>query len=165
MTVSQVVFIVLSIVALSGAVIAVTNRNLFRSALALVLSFIGIAGFYILLEAELLAMFQLLVYVGAISILIIFAVMLSRRMMADDVRARNEQWLGALLATVALFAVLAFILISVAWPTVTADAPADAISQLGEALVNPEGYVLVFEVASVLLLAALVGAIVIARER
>jgi NADH-quinone oxidoreductase subunit J len=165
MTVSHVVFIVLSFVALFGAVIAVTNRNLFRAALALVLSFIGVAGFYILLEAELLAMFQLLVYVGAISILIIFAVMLSRRMMSDDVKTRNEQWLGAILATVALFAVLAFILLSVAWPTATVDAPEAAIRQLGEALVDPEGYVLVFEVASVLLLAALVGAIVIARER
>jgi len=91
--------------------------------------------------------------------------MLSRRMMSDDVQARNEQWLGALLAAVALFAVLVFVLLSVAWPTVTADAPSDAISQLGQALVDPEGYVLVFEVASILLLAALVGAIVIARER
>jgi NADH-quinone oxidoreductase subunit J len=88
---SQVIFIILSAVALIGAVGVVTNRNLFRSALFLVLSFIGVAGFYVLLEAEFLAMVQILVYVGAISILIIFAVMLSRRMMAPDTQFLNEQ--------------------------------------------------------------------------
>ncbi len=87
------------------------------------LSFVGVAGLYILLEAEFLAMVQILVYVGAISILIIFAIMLSRRMMSPDVKARNEQWLVALVAAVALFAILAFILLPVAWPTSVAKVP------------------------------------------
>jgi NADH:ubiquinone oxidoreductase subunit 6 (subunit J) len=165
MNVSQVVFIILSAVALVGALGVVTNRNLFRAALFLVLSFVGVAGFYILLEAELLAMIQLLVYVGAISILIIFAVMLSRKLMSPDFQAQNEQWLGGLLVAVALFVLLAFILLSVSWPTVQAGVPADAISELGQALVSPNQFVLVFEVASVLLLVALVGAVIIARER
>jgi NADH:ubiquinone oxidoreductase subunit 6 (subunit J) len=165
MNVSQVVFIILSAVALVGALGVVTNRNLFRAALFLVLSFVGVAGFYILLEAELLAMIQLLVYVGAISILIIFAVMLSRKLMSPDFQAQNEQWLGGLLVAVALFVLLAFILLSVSWPTVQAGVPVDAISELGQALVSPNQFVLVFEVASVLLLVALVGAVIIARER
>jgi NADH-quinone oxidoreductase subunit J len=164
-TMSHVVFIVLSAVALIGAVGVVTMRNLFRAALFLVLSFIGVAGFYILLQAEFLAMVQLLVYVGAISILIIFAVMLSRRMMSPAFKAQNEQWAWALVAAVALFAILAFVLLSVAWPTVQADVPDDTLSELGQALVNPDQYLLVFEVASVLLLVALVGAVIIARER
>jgi NADH:ubiquinone oxidoreductase subunit 6 (subunit J) len=165
MNVSQVVFIILSAVALGGALGVVTNRNLFHAALFLVLSFVGVAGFYILLEAELLAMIQLLVYVGAISILIIFAVMLSRKLMSPDFQAQNEQWLGGLLVAVALFVLLAFILLSVSWPTVQAGVPVDAISELGQALVSPDQFVLVFEVASVLLLVALVGAVIIARER
>jgi NADH:ubiquinone oxidoreductase subunit 6 (subunit J) len=165
MSVSQVVFIILSAVALVGAVGVVTSRNLFHAALALVLSLIGVAGFFVLLEAELLAMIQLLVYVGAISILIIFAIMLSRRMMAPDFQAQNEQWLGALFVAGALFAVLTFILVSVSWPASQADVPPDTISQLGQALVSPDQFVLVFEVASVLLLVALVGAVIIARER
>jgi NADH-quinone oxidoreductase subunit J len=162
---SHVVFIILSAVALIGAVGVVTTRNLFRAALFLVLSFVGVAGFYIMLEAEILAMIQLLVYVGAISILIIFAIMLSRRMMSSEFKMQNEQWLWGLVTAVALFAVLALILLSVAWPTAQAAAPEDAISLLGQALVSPDHYVLVFEAASVLLLVALVGAVVIARER
>lgn len=165
MTVSHVVFIILSAVALIGAVGVVASRNLFRAALFLVLSFVGVAGFYILLEVGILGMIQLLVYVGAISILIIFAIMVSRRLMAPDYVARNEQWIGGLVVSVALFAVLAVILVSVAWPTSAADVPGELISLLGEGLVSPENFLLPFEVASVLLLVALVGAVIIARER
>ena len=165
MTMSHVVFIILSAVALIGAVGVVTMRNLFHAALFLVLSFVGVAGFYILLEAELLAMIQLLVYVGAISILIIFAVMLSRQLMSPDFKARNEQWLIALVAAVGLLVILGYILLQVSWPIAQAEAPPNAIQQLGIALVSPDQFLLVFEVASVLLLVALVGAVIIARER
>jgi NADH:ubiquinone oxidoreductase subunit 6 (subunit J) len=164
-TVSHVVFIILSAIALIGALGVVTTRNLFRAALFLVLSFIGVAGFYILLEAEFLAMVQILVYVGAIAILIIFAIMLSQRLMAPGYKASNEQWVWALVSAVALFAVLAFILLRVGWPTGEASIPQGTVAELGKALVDPDQYLLVFEVASVLLLAALVGAVVIARER
>jgi NADH:ubiquinone oxidoreductase subunit 6 (subunit J) len=165
MTMSHVVFIILSAVALIGAVGVVTTRNLFRAALFLVLSFVGVAGLYVMMEAEILAMIQLLVYVGAISILIIFAIMLSRRMMYPEFRIQNEQWLLGLVTAVALFGILVVILWNVAWPTAQAAVPEDAISLLGQALVSPDQYVLVFEAASVLLLVALVGAVVIARER
>jgi len=165
MTVSHVVFVILSVVALVGAAGVVIHRNLFRAALFLVLSFVAVAGLYILLEAEFLAMVQLLVYVGAISILIIFAVMLSRQMMSPKFKARNEQWLWGLVTALALFAVLAVILKSVSWPTVQSAAPTDAIAKLGQALVSPDHYLLPFEVASVLLLVALVGAVIIAREK
>ena len=161
----RVIVIILPLVALGGAVGVVANRNLFRAALFLVLSFLGVAGLYVLLEVEILAMLQLLVYVGAISILIIFAVMLSRRMMSPEFRARNEQWLLGLGVAVALFAVLAYVLLSVSWPTEVRDAPPDAIVRLGQALVDPEQFVLPFEVASILLLVALVGAVIIAREK
>jgi NADH:ubiquinone oxidoreductase subunit 6 (subunit J) len=165
MNVSQVVFIILSAVALAGAAGVVLTRNLFHAALFLVLSFIGVAGFYVLLEAELLAMLQILVYVGAIAILIIFAIMLSRRLMSPDYDPRNEQWAGALLVAAALFAALVFVLLRVDWPVVQAPVPAEAISQLGQGLVSPDYYLLPFEVASVLLLVALVGAVIIAREQ
>jgi NADH:ubiquinone oxidoreductase subunit 6 (subunit J) len=165
MNVSQVVFVILSAVALVGALGVVTNRNLFRAALFLVLSFVGVAGLYILLEVEILAMVQLLVYVGAIAILIIFAVMLSRRLMSPEYEAQNEQWAWGVVVAVALFAVLAYVLLRVSWPTVESTVPGDAISRLGQALVNPNGFVLPFEVASVLLLVALVGAVIIAREK
>jgi len=165
MTVSHVVFIILSAVTLIGALGVVLGRNLFRAALFLILSFVGIAGFYILLEAEFLAMVQLLVYVGAIAILIIFAIMLSRRLMSPEYEARNEQWLIALVSAVALCIVMVFILLQVDWPTELSVVPPNMIEQLGIALVSPDQFVLVFEVSSVLLLVALVGSVIIARER
>jgi len=165
MNVSQVVFIVLGLVTLAGAAGVVLNRNLFRSALFLVLSFVGVAGLYILLEVEFLAMIQLLVYVGAISILIIFAVMLSRNMMSPDFKARNQDWgLGVFVAG-GLLAVLVIILLRVRWPVAESTVPSGMIGQLGEALVSPTGFALPFEVASILLLVALVGAVIIAREK
>jgi NADH:ubiquinone oxidoreductase subunit 6 (subunit J) len=165
MTVSQVVFIILSITALAGALGTVLHRNLFKSALFLVLSFVGVAGYYLLLEAELLAMVQILVYVGAIAILIIFAVMLTRRLMSDDYEARNEQWLYGLGAAILLFGILAYILLQIRWPAAPAEVPPETIVQLGVGLVSPDLYLLPFEVASILLLVALVGAVIIAREK
>ena len=163
---TQVIFIILSAVALIGALGVVVSRKLFHAAIFLVLSFVGVAGFYVLLEAEFLAMIQILVYVGAIAILIIFAIMLSRRMMSSEFRASNEQWLWALVAGVVLFVILVVILVQVNWPVVESVMPEEGmVSELGQALVDPGQYLLVFEVASVLLLVALVGAVIIARER
>jgi NADH-quinone oxidoreductase subunit J len=165
MSMQHVVFIILSAIALIGALGVVLNRRLFRSALFLVLSFVGVAGFYILLEVELLAMIQLLVYVGAIAILIIFAIMLSRQAMAADDKVLNEQWVLGWFVAIALFAALVYVLVQVNWPVVEAAVPANSIQRLGETLVNPNGFVLPFEIASVLLLVALVGAVIIAREK
>jgi len=165
MSMQHVVFIILSAIALIGALGVVLNRRLFRSALFLVLSFVGVAGFYILLEVELLAMIQLLVYVGAIAILIIFAIMLSRQAMATDDKVLNEQWILGGFVAVALLATLVYVLVQVNWPVVEAAVPANSIQRLGESLVSPNHFVLPFEVASVLLLVALVGAVIIAREK
>jgi NADH-quinone oxidoreductase subunit J len=162
---TQVIFIILSAVALIGALGVVVSRKLFHAAIFLVLSFVGVAGYYVLLEAEFLAAIQILVYVGAIAILIIFAIMLSRRLMSPEFKARNEQWLWAVVVGVALFVILVVILVQVNWPVVEAAVPEGTVSELGQALVNPDQFLLVFEVASVLLLVALVVAVIIARER
>ena len=159
----QVVFIILSIITLGAALAVVTSKNLFHSALFLILSFVGVAGLYILLEAGFLAVVQIMVYVGAISILIIFAIMLTRRLMAKDLVQRNAQWGISGLVAVLLFAVLGFVLLRVDWPVVEANVSSESISILGQELMST--YALPFEVASVLLLVALVGAIIIARER
>jgi NADH-quinone oxidoreductase subunit J len=157
------VFIFLSIITLGSALAVVTSKNLFHSALFLILSFVGVAGLYILLEAGFLAAVQILVYVGAISILIIFAIMLTRRLMAKDLVQRNAQWGISGLVALLLFAVLGFVLLRVNWPAVEATVPRESISILGQELMST--YALPFEVASVLLLVALVGSIIIARER
>jgi NADH-quinone oxidoreductase subunit J len=170
MTIQQVVFILISALTLVSAVVVVTDRNLFRAAIALMASFLGVAGLYILLEAGFLAAAQLLVYIGAISILMIFAIMMTRRLMQTSESPFNSQprllSFGVALFVVALMAVV----IWNTWPASEIGAPAVAgpailrggAVELGKALVSPEAYVLPFEVVSVLLLAALVGAVVIA---
>lgn len=159
----QFIFIIFSIITLGAALAVVTSKNLFHSALFMVLSFVGVAGLYVLLEAGFLAVVQIMVYVGAIAILIIFAIMLTRRLMAKDLVQRNAQWGISGLVALLLFAVLGFVLLKVNWPVVGGDVSAESISILGQELMNT--YALPFEVASVLLLVALVGSIIIARER
>ncbi|MDH4136363.1 MAG: NADH-quinone oxidoreductase subunit J [Anaerolineae bacterium] len=161
--VQTVVFIVLSLITLGAALAVVTSKNLFYSALFLILSFVGVAGLYVLLEAPFLAAVQILVYVGAIAILIVFAVMLTRRLMAKDLVQRNAQWGWSALGAVLLFLALGLILLQVNWPAVEAAVPEETISILGQDLMGT--YLVPFEVASVLLLVALVGSIIIARER
>ena len=112
----------------------VTSRNLLHSALWLIVSFFGIAGIFILLQAEFLAVVQVLVYIGAIATLIIFAIMLTRRIMDPQQPRFNSQWglVGGFAAL--LFVGLAAVVTRVAWPVAAGEVPADAIAQLGRRL-------------------------------
>ncbi len=171
----QIVFSIIAVVTLVSAFIVVTDRNLFHAALAMMISFLGVAGFYVMLNTGFMAAAQLLVYIGAISILVIFAIMMTRRLMSTDEKATNSQGLGAAVAAILLFAVLAFVFFQtgIAAPVgelfnksapIASNAALEAVVvRLGIMFTSPNAYVLPFEVASVLLLAALVGAIVVAR--
>lgn len=164
----QVIFIVLAIVTLGAALMTVTSQNLFRAALWLIAAFFGIAGVFVLLQAEFLAVTQVLVYIGAISTLVIFAIMLSRGVMNPNQPRFNAQWGVVGGFAVLLFVALATVVTRVPWPTAAggapvADVPADAIARLGMDFVG--AYAVPFEVASVLLVVAMIGAIIIARER
>jgi len=160
--ITQVVFLAIALLALVGAVGVVVARSVFVSALFLILSFVGVAGIYVLLGAPFLAGVQLLIYVGAVAVLIIFAVMLTRNVMSEETPFLNRQWgIGGFIA-VALFVLLALVGFLADWNISSAAPPQDAVSELGKALLST--YVLPFEVASVVLLVALIGAIVIARE-
>jgi NADH-quinone oxidoreductase subunit J len=168
MTGEQIIFLIVGAVTLLSALMVVTKRNLVHAALWLVATLFGVAINYMLLNAGFLAVVQVVVYIGAIAILFIFAVMLTRRQAADTGASVNKNWwVGALMA-VLTFAGLAFLLQS--WSGFSkqaADIPSgfDAVNQLGGALTSPAGYVLPFEVASVLLLAALVGAVYLAFNK
>src|SRR5512137_2550580 len=100
MTIQQILFILISLVVLGSAFLVVVVRNLFHAALFLIVSFFGVAGFYVLLEAGFFAVTQVLVYIGAISILFIFAVMLTRGMMGME--RSNSQASSAAMAVIAL---------------------------------------------------------------
>jgi NADH-quinone oxidoreductase subunit J len=163
MSVTQFSFFILAALALVGGVGMVTLRNLVHSVLAMILSFLAVAGIFVLLEAGFLAVVQILIYVGALAILVLFAVMLTRDVLGRRLQVKAAQWPLALATSAALLVGLTVALMHVAWP---AGAPAalsgDSVVELGKALVGP--YALPFEAASVLLLAALIGAIVVARE-
>lgn len=142
----------------------VLHRNLFISALFLIASFFGVAVFYVLLEAEFLAVAQVLIYIGAIATLIVFAIMLSRGMMTGRTSPRNAQALWAAGGSLALGAALLYVVVfRVQWPVAEKAVPADMIQRLGTGLVTD--YVVPFELASLLLMAALIGAVMIAREK
>ena len=169
MTIQQAVFILISALTLISAVVVVVDRNLFRAAVALMASFLGVAGLYILLEAGFLAAAQLLVYIGAISILMIFAIMMTRRLMQTTESPFNSQPLWGVFAALIVAGLLGVVVFRT-WPVdqfgepaaVGADVLRGSAVEIGKALVSPDWYVLPFEVVSVLLLAALVGAVVIA---
>jgi NADH-quinone oxidoreductase subunit J len=166
MVLTQIVFMVFAAVTLLGGLFCVTTRNMFHAALYLVISLFGAASMFAMLEASFLAAAQLIVYVGAVAILIIFAVMLTRGG-AGSLPARRQFNTQAGLAAVVTVVTL-FILLRVVpffnYPVQKAVvAPEQTLVNLGQALVGD--FVLPFEVASVLLLVALIGAIYIARER
>jgi len=157
------VFAAISLVTLGGAIAVVTNKNILHSAYYLVLAFVGVASVYVLLEAPFIAVIQVLIYVGAIAILIIFAIMLTRRLMSKDLEQRNQQWIWAALGSLVLFGVLGWLVYNANWPVIESAVPEEPITLMGVELLST--YVVPFEIASVLLLAALVGSILIGRER
>lgn len=158
-----VVFWLLAAVIITSAILVVSLRNIFHCALALVLCLFSVAGIYILLNAEFLAAAQVLIYVGAVSILLIFAVMLTSRLATKEVSQTNENGLTAFLVSV-LFAFVTIVLISNTgvWRLATKALPENNTLVLGKLLMTK--YMLPFEVVSLLLLAAMIGAIALAGK-
>lgn len=163
-------FAILTIMSVGAALAVVINRNIFHSALWLLISLFGVAGLFVMLSAPFLAAVQLLVYMGAIVILIIFAIMLTRRLMGISEAVNTQWWVGAIAAAVTFF-VIALVLFQAgqgAQPLLVREPIASlngrGVEELGKALVDPAQFALPFELASVLLTGAMIGAIVIARE-
>ncbi len=161
-------FFVVAAVILISAFMVVTSRNLVHAALWLVSTLFGVAMLYTMLNAGFLAVVQVVVYIGAIAILFIFTVMLTRREMRDKGPGLNENWPFAAVTGVVVFVGLWQLLSHwTGYSKQLTDLPSgfDAVGALGDALITPNAFVLPFEVASVLLLAALVGAVYIAYGR
>lgn len=168
MTPVQIIFILSSVLLLLSGFMVVTTRNLVRSALWLIAALFMTGVIFVLLDAGFLAVVQIVVYIGAIAILFIFAVMLTRKVMQDTGPQSNTNWWLAALVSLAFFGGLTWLFLG--WGGASQTAPAvasdlDSVTALGKALVDPNAYVIPFEVASVMLLAALIGAIVVAWER
>ena len=167
MTGMQLIFLLDALVTVVAGVMLATSRKLVHAALWLVLTLFGVAVVFGLLEASFMAVVQVVVYIGAIAILIVFAIMLTREAVEDTHGNKNRWILTSLVGVITLAGIL---LAMLTWPqmaTLTLPLPQEqmSIAELGMALVDPERYLVPFEVASILLLAALVGAVYVAMER
>jgi NADH-quinone oxidoreductase subunit J len=153
-------FWVLTVTAVGSALMVAAVRNLLHAVLFLVLSFVGVAGLYITLSADFVAVVQVLIYAGAIAVLMLFAIMLTPRAARDN--ADGIFWAPALVLAGLMATAVSLIATRTEW-TVSDRGPfLQTASAIGEALLDP--FVLPFEVASVVLVAAMIGAIVIVRE-
>jgi len=158
-----VAFWIMAVVAVLSAIGVVFLRNVFRAALALVLCFITVAGLYLTLSADFLAAVQILVYVGAISVLIILAIMMTREVQQGS--PSNRMKLPAFIVAVILLGIMIYTVTSTSWK-IAGEAPlSPTTAPLAVKLFSESGFILPVEIAAVLLLAAILGAIVIAREK
>ena len=161
-TAQNVSFWIIAAVMVAAAIGVVTMKNIVHAALALVVVLAGVAAQYILLQAEFLGIVQVLIYIGAVIVLFLFGIMLTRAPMRKTDEYDNDQRSLAGAVALLIFGVLAYLLVDefsgdklrLTQPTATA-AIADSIFR---------SYVIAFEAVSLLLLAALIGAIVLARR-
>lgn len=159
----DIAFWILAVVGVAAALTVVLLRGVFRAALSLVLCFLTVAGIYITLSADFLAAVQVLIYVGGISVLIILAIMLTRDVQQGS--PSNKLRVPAFIVASIFFGVVAFALVNTPWPLATAPPLAPTTAALATRLLGTGGFILPVEIAATLLLAAIVGAIVLVRER
>ncbi len=158
-----IAFWILAVIGIVSALGVVLLRNVFRAALSLVLCFISIAGIYITLSADFLAAVQVLVYVGAISVIIILAIMMTRDVHRGS--PSNKLRFPAFLVAVLFLGIMAFTIINTPWQIATAPPLEPTTAALAIKLFGENGFILPVVIAALLLLSAILGAIVIAREK
>ncbi len=165
---SEIVFWLLASTSVGAAVLVVQLRSMFRAALMLVVSFIGVAGLFAMANAEFLAVVQVLIYGGGIAVLVIFAVMMTRDV--DQGNQSSHVQPVALMMGGLLLVALLYSIVQAEWQVLPDTLPeplaavfVDSPSRLGRLLLDD--FVLAFEVSGVLLLAAVIGALSLVRER
>jgi len=159
----DIAFWVLAIVGIAAALAVVLLRDVFRAALSLILCFLTVAGLYVTLSADFLAAVQVLIYVGAISVLIILAIMLTREVQRGSPSSKLR--IPAFVVAILFLGVVSFALISTPWQVSTVSPSEPTTAALAVKLFGEGGYILAVEIAAVLLLAAILGAIVLVREK
>ena len=152
-------FLAISVLTLSGALAAATLPRLIHAALFLVVAFVGIAAFYFLLGAEFVGLVQIFVYVGAVAVLIVFTILLTRR---EDDKTGGLNWGGAVVAAAVFAGLLWAILRTSAVNIVPAPIEALTVRRIGEVLMT--NYVWPLQCIGVLLTAALLGALILVME-
>ena len=163
MTASDAVFLVFAAVTVGSAAVCVLARSLIYNAFALLFTFFGVAGLYLLLGADFLAATQLLVYVGGILVLLLFGVMLTHKIYDLDLRTEVTQVGPGLIIALGVFAILTGGALRTQWALGSGRPPAPTTKEIGKLFMGP--YLLPFEAASILLLVALMGAAMIVRRK
>lgn len=160
---TQAVFYCFAIVVVGSAAVVVFSRSLIHSAFALLFTFFGVAALYAFLGADFLAATQMVIYVGGILVLLLFGVMLTHKLYELNLKSDVYQFWPALLAVLAVFGILATFMLRARWHG-GAESPANpTTAAIGELLMKD--YILPFEVASIFLLIALIGAAMIVRRK
>lgn len=159
----DIAFWVLAIIGIGAALAVVFIRNVFKAALTLILCFLTIAGIYVTLSADFLAIAQVLIYVGGISVLIILAIMLTREVQKGS--TTNKLRVPAFIVAVLFLCVMVFALVNTTW-SLSPESPVEPTTTvLSEKLLGDGGFLLPIEIAGCLLLAAIIGAVVLVREK
>ena len=161
MTIAEIVFHLVAFVAIAGAVGVVTVPNVVHAALFLIVSLLSVAGFYILLSSEFLALVQVLVYAGAVSTIVLFGLMLTRGRELPTVPA-GGQWPLGLAAAFVLGGALVTAVLDSSWPRDVGTVTLVNVETIGGALFRD--WLLPFELVSIVLLIALVGAVILSRQ-
>ncbi|HLP15812.1 MAG TPA: NADH-quinone oxidoreductase subunit J [Bacteroidota bacterium] len=162
----DIIFYILAVTVLLSAGVVVFSRNIVYSAFSLLFTFFGVAGLYVLLNADFLAITQLMVYVGGILVLILFGVMLTNKVVSVDIKSGTLQMIPATILAAAVAGILLSVFLFTNWMTSGSDSAVQTVKttapKIGEALITT--HALLFEVASVVLLVAIIGAAFIARR-
>jgi len=162
MTVYDIIFYLFALITVGSAFFVVTLRNIIHSAFFLLFTLFGIAGLYVLLSADFIAVVQLVVYVGGILVILLFGVMLTNKITNVQIKSGTLQIIPAVIGTLVLAFALIKIFLTTNWKTVELSAQSSSVQGLGILLVNQ--YSVVFELLGILLLIALIGAASMARR-
>jgi len=173
MTAEAVIFYLLAGLTIGSAAVVVLARSLIYNAFALLFTFVGVAGLYLLLGADFIAATQLLIYVGGILVLLLFGVMLTHKIYDLDLRSEATQFLPGAIIAAGLFAILAWpfgwpwrlkgLAFRMEWAAGSERALEATTARIGKAFLGE--YLLPFEAASILLLVAMIGAAMLVRRR
>lgn len=166
MTGLTIVFYLLALLTLASALLAVTSRQIFRAAIYLLFSLIGIAGIYFWMQYDFIAAVQIIVYVGGITVLIIFSIFLTQQAGELLPKQKMGSQVFAAAAVLCSFTLVMLQVMKNKFTAITEESVQPTIAAIGEKMLatTEDGYALPFEVVSILLLAALIGCIVIAMR-
>ena len=163
MNLADILFYVFAVITLVSAFFVVTFKNIIYSAFALLLTFLGVAGIYVLLGADFIAIVQVIVYVGGILILILFGVMLTNKIQNVPIKTEAAFIIPASITVGAFGGILVSTFMNTRWKSLPAELSASTLTGVGNLLMNE--YILIFELLGILLLIALIGAASIARKQ